>query len=660
MKAAVGLLSRSLLVALSTAPALLSAPTLAAEFDQGGATAALGGEAPAPPTPLARPWESVVRAQRELAVDGERFGAYAQLGTALRLEPRVDLQARGVHEASSDVAIRGGTFESTGLTLGAVGVVDPQTGHYLMELPVPLTMVTAPEVRVGARNALHALSASAGSVAFGWRSPRPQVLLSMAAGARGQNQQHAYAAHRWALRRGTLSVDADVARASGSAGLANSDFSFLRAAARLRLEGQGRATDVFAGYQSKAFGWPYLYALRALHDAVGSSGAETEALRTCFVALNHRGEAASLGTAFEVSAYLRNHADDYELDRFKPGLFNPYEHETWVGGLGAAARQPLGRFVWLEGTAQLLQDSLSSTSLRFGPFSSRRSFKLALAVSARYRFASGVTVGAQTGGALDDSNRDRPALSPLASLSVQQEALGGWRHGGTLEYARATQEPGYTAIASNPVAGLFRGNPTLGRSTADQAELSYWVERDSWLRASATIFQRFDRDLADWTYSSSVRPFAARTANAVDVDVLGVEAVLGGRHARLTWHASYAFLSKAPRYDTAVDASFYALNFPAHRAVLSLSWRALERLELKCDAEYRVQAPNGLRGGTSRPLLAGLGFVWRPRALASVALRGAVDNVLDVSFERVPGVPGAGRQVSLGLEYAEWLPLGGR
>jgi vitamin B12 transporter len=610
-----------------------------------------GGVPGADSTP--KPWESVVTGRRELAVDGERFGAYAQLATALRLEPRVDLQNRGVGEASSDVVVRGGTFESTGLSLGAVAVLDPQTGHYLAELPVPLTMVTSPELRVGAGNAFHGLSANSGSVAFGWSYPRPQVLLSMAVGPFGQNQQHAYLARGWALGREMLFADLDVARGAGSASLPNTDFAFARAALRLRLEGEGRATDVFVGYQAKSFGWPYLYALRALHEAVHSSGAETEALSTFFVAVDHRTTLSSLGTQLQLSGYYRDHADDYELDRHQPGLFNPYRHRSRVGGLGALVRQPLSRGLRLRGAAQLLQDSLASSSITFGPYTSRRLFKLSLAAEGDWRFGAGLALHAEAGGALDDSNRDRPALSPLAAVTLRHEGPAGWQQGATIEYARATQLPGYTALGSSPAAGLFRGNPALGRATSDSFELGAWVERGARFRGSVALFRRFDRALTDWTYSTTVQPYAARAANPVDVAVNGVEAVVRGNFDSLGWQASYAFLSKSARYGAEVDASFYALNFPAHRAVLALTWRPVARVELKSDTEFRVQAPNALRSGPTAPLLASLGLVWKPQSLGGVALRASVDNLANVPFERVPGVPGAGRLYSIGVEYAQ-------
>src|SRR5512141_2317200 len=61
---------------------------------------------------------------------------FAMPVSGLRYEPRVDVQARNLAEGQADVTIRGGTFENTGFKVGALSLYDPQTGHYLAEIPI--------------------------------------------------------------------------------------------------------------------------------------------------------------------------------------------------------------------------------------------------------------------------------------------------------------------------------------------------------------------------------------------------------------------------------------------------------------------------------------------------------------------------------------------
>ena len=63
-------------------------------------------------------------------------GSYSSVATALRFDPITELQSRGLPEGQADVTVRGGLFENTGFKAGAVTVMDPQTGHYVGEMPI--------------------------------------------------------------------------------------------------------------------------------------------------------------------------------------------------------------------------------------------------------------------------------------------------------------------------------------------------------------------------------------------------------------------------------------------------------------------------------------------------------------------------------------------
>src|SRR3954469_16506395 len=96
-------------------------------------------------------------------------GTFAMPVSALRFEPRVDLQTRNLAEAQADVTIRGGIFETTGFQIGALTLLDPQTGHYLAEIPIPPAMLGAPEVLTGADLARRVTNATSGAISYGWR-----------------------------------------------------------------------------------------------------------------------------------------------------------------------------------------------------------------------------------------------------------------------------------------------------------------------------------------------------------------------------------------------------------------------------------------------------------------------------------------------------------
>jgi outer membrane cobalamin receptor len=217
-----------------------------------------------------------------------------------------------------------------------------------------------------------------------------------------------------------------------------------------------------------------------------------------------------------------------------------------------------------------------------------------------------------------------------------------------LEYAATSQLPGYTALKSPP-AGLFGGNPDLGREKSGQWLLSLGQEALTW-EAKATLFYRRDDGLIDWTYLEGA-PFA-RQANPVDVNVAGAEITFCRRWGDLDLAAGYTYLDKDGDYGAArVDASFYALNYARHRATVAATYRWSDRLEWRLDSEYRVNEDNPLRTTGDRAVLVSLALAWGAPHGEGPGLALTVDNLTDSDFEPFPGTPAVGRQVSLRASY---------
>ena len=328
-----------------------------------------------------------------------------------------------------------------------------------------------------------------------------------------------------------------------------------------------------------------------------------------------------------------------------PGSF---EHETRVYGAGFQGSQALGRVDWRYG-GQLTRDELvRSTDLTNGQFTERSYATLTLVPMFAHELGNGSVMSWRAGLTADYSNRDGSEWSPLLGWALRREDTSGsttW----SLDFARTTQLPGYTALNSSPT-GLFGGNPFLGREVAEQ--LSFSAERDagSW-QARATVFQRRDIDLVDWTYSTGA-PFA-RQANPVDLDVLGFELYVTRRWQDVDLAAGYMRLDKDADYGPAqVDASYYALNFARDRLTLALRYRFADSFELRLDNEYRKQEANPLRVGDDTAFFASASVQWNVPAMSGLGIALTADNITDSEFQPFPGTPASGRQYSLAATYS--------
>ena len=253
----------------------------------------------------------------------------------------------------------------------------------------------------------------------------------------------------------------------------------------------------------------------------------------------------------------------------------------------------------------------------------------------------------RAGATVDYSDRDGSEVLPLIGVTLQSATASGSTDI-SLEYAATSQLPGYTALKSNPT-GLFGGNPLLGREIARQFALTVSHEADDW-RGRAALFSREDDGLVDWTFATGA-PFA-RQANAVDIDVVGLEVFISRQWDAVDVAAGYTWLDKDADYgSTLVDASFYALNFARHRVTLAVNYRFAESFELRLDNEYRRQEDNPLRVGDDSTFLASLSLVWNAEAARGFSLALVADNLTVSEFQPFPGTPAAGRQFSLSGTY---------
>jgi vitamin B12 transporter len=565
-------------------------------------------------------------------------GTFAMPVSALRYEPRVDLQTRNLAEGQADVTLRGGIFENTGFQLGAVTLVDPQTGHYFAEIPVAPALLGAPEILTGAALATGATNAAVGAVAYTWRPIRTAGAAAVAAGENRYRRGEFYQGYVAPARSRGDRVAADVAFAHSESdgAIPLGDHVFWRLNGRLQWSGESRQTDLFAGYQEKFFGWPNLY--------TPFNSAETENLQTVLFLLNHRAELAA-GGFFEAGLFHRRNKDDYAFNRFAPvGVVHPFQHTTWVSGAAASGRKQFERIA-LNLRAEVLADKLRSTSLGFGRFNTRTLFKIALAPETSWSMHDGGRLVAKAGAALDNSNRDRAAISPMVEVAREFPSAALSRVHAS--YTKTTQVATYTALNSSAVAGLFRGNPALARAASHNFEVGASGTLAGWA-GSATAFWRRDDGLVDWTFRQGV---TARTANAVDIAVGGFEAVVHRSWRAADLVAGYTYLTKDADYRGAtVDASFYALNYARHRLTAAATFRLGRGFELRLDNVARLQADNQLRiTGGNRALTSSVGFAYRPPAWRHVEFGILVENAWDNTFQEVPSVPAAPRQFSFSV-----------
>ena len=560
----------------------------------------------------------------------------------LEYDPRVDLQSRNMAEAQADVTIRGGIFENTGFRVGSATLLDPQTGHYVAELPIAPQMLTGPYILTGADNALNGMNSSVGSISFGFKPIKTGGNASVGTGTNDFNLQSIYAgistdvddAKNW-----QVGFEGEYSHSQSDGSIENGDHDFNRASARIQLIGADSQTDVLYGSQEKFFGWPNMYTPFGVN--------ETEELETRLLMLNHQQNYAD-NSHFEVSAYYRKHNDHYVFSRENPSAFEAF-HETKVKSIAVSGSHAQNTAFAVNYSAQYIEDEIESTTLE-NNFTSRTYYKLSVLPEYKIDLKQNQLLTLRLGAAFDDTNRDDSELSLIGDISLNTQNSDGSEQTVYLSYAQASQVAGYTAIGGSDQGGLFRSNYNLERETTKNLELGYLIQEQTWQLNSA-VFYREDNNLTDWTFSFDSS--SARFANPVDIDATGVEFFATKYFDTTELIASYTYLNKSENYgDADIDASFYALNFPDHRVTLGAIWTPNDLIEMRIDNEWRKQHENALRNGKDTTLFTQVSLKITPTVINNLFITLAADNVWDESFEEIPGTPGRGEQYTLSATYS--------
>ena len=561
----------------------------------------------------------------------------ATLATALRYDPGVDVQSRGLAEGQADLVIRGASFESAAISVGAVSIRDPQTGHYLLELPIDPDFLSEPSLALGSDGVLVAQNATIGAVAYTLKPIEQRAQLRGAWGDDRLSYQSLSLASVVQLNEADIGVRVAATRSSSDGSVANGDHDLERLNVALQRRTDFSQSDLILAHQDKFLGWPGAYTGFA-------SLPETDHTKTSLLLLNHR-QATNAGW-YAISAYHRSLDDDYDFDRRtkEAGAAGSFDHKTRNWGLGLRGQTDLAGVNYEYAVQHQADELVRSTDLTEGSFRSRQYISAVLAPtwevsgqSADWRFKAGVVY--------QDTSRSEPFWGALGSATWISKDLPLRLN---FDYSDSSQVPGYTALKSRP-AGLFGGNANLGREESAQ-----WSTTLTYLPVlgefSASLFKRSDDDLVDWTYSTN-QP-SARQANAVDLDVKGVEVFWRANAGDFTWVLGWTHLNKNANYGSAlVDASYYALNYAKQRLTAAVTWRMGDQWQVKFDNEYRRQAENPLRIGSDAAYFGSVSLVYSPVDVLELAL--VVDNVSDEDFQRFPGSPAARRsaslQVTLGL-----------
>ncbi len=573
----------------------------------------------------------------------------ASVDELLRTVGGVETLSRGGFGVQSDITMRGSTFNGVLVLVDGARLNDPMTGHFLSDLPVPLSEIVRVEIMRGPATVLYGPDAIGGVIqifTYAGLADAAQAAPGLEGSAllqRGEHELYNLDAHarlktgrtlfsaatNWQGSDGMEITGADGRTLRSSRGEVRTDFSRQSHALALTHAFNNASFYARVGVDDRDFGAFHFY-------TPFPSDTAREATTTYWTQLRLQGNQTA-PTRWQVQAAARQHEDEYIYNPRTPA--NRHTSRLFYGQ--AQAARDLHRNLLATGGGTVSLRGIESNNLGQHQDASAGAF-----LSGRWQPASRLTLNA--GGRLDYDPGYGAEATPQFSVAYNLKALT-LRAGAS----RAVRAPNYVERYFNTTVRSPRGgnlgNPDLKAERAWAYEAGLDVYPLPGLSFHATGFLRDTDNLIDFArLSAQDTVFLAR--NILSVRTRGLEIDAEARQTlgmgRVRFAASYAWLD-AELGDAPAGATFkYVLTNARHlvqglaafdAGPASLGLQALWKEPLQGDSYGLVNARLGYRFSLRR---------------GSITLSGELRNLFDVQYTEVFDAPMPGRWWLFGLRLS--------
>lgn len=468
----------------------------------------------------------------------------------LGLDAALDLQQRAPGGFLADLSIRGATFGQTLVLLNGMRISDVQTGHFNLDLPIPLEMLSGVEVLKGSGSTLYG-SDAIGGVVNARTEPleTPDLRLFTSFGNFDANEQHLIADFgglRW-------SEELSAARDFSEGFAYDRDYRNLSLGSLSTLKSALGATSILLAYSDKPYGANQFYGPYPSYERI----------KTWFTSVHQ-----NLGSKTEANFAYRRHTDLFVLFRYDPQIYlNRHIDDSWQGSL--RRHEDLPHHAFLSYGAEGLSESIDSTNL--GIHSRTRGSAYAvydLRFAKRFSFSAGIREEVYGSRQVATS----PSVSGAAWLNARFKLRAS--------LSRAFRLPTFTELYYSDPADL--GNPNLKPESATSYEGGMDAYLNKKLHASVTVFQRRDSNDIDYVRANPNDIWVA--TNFDKLHFTGVEASadytpVSGQTIGVAFTALHGLSANGD-----ILMSKYTFNYPVESAVVqwrgSISGRVIARTRI--------------------------------------------------------------------------------
>ena len=491
----------------------------------------------------------------------------------LSYSPGVDIRQRGPMGVQSDIGIRGGTFEQTLILLNGIKLTDPQTGHHVMNIPIPLDNIQQIEILKGPGARIYGQNAFAGAVNFITKAPEIRKVGFRAYGGSfgsyGGNLS-------LSLPLGNYKQYISLSRDASDGYRHNTDYGVNNIFYQSELPAKNGKYELIFGLTDRKFGANGFYASPDYTE-------QYEEVRTSITSLSYNSELNNF--RIKPRIYWRWNQDKYLFIRENPGVYqnlhktntfgaeinSSYKSDLGITGFGIELRKETINGDWVRGGKDTKSNLDGFYRDNFGIYIDHK-----LKIGSRFDMTPGVYVNWYS----DFSWNAFPGIDMGYSINDKIRLYGNVGN----SYRIPTF---YDQYYSSPIE---EGNPDLMPEDAVTYEigLRYLNKGFSF---EGNYFVRDANQLIDWVYNPVDSIW--RSQNFQNVMTMGVELALNLNFNELI-DADYPVYSVGLSYnylDQNVDEveniqSRYALEHVRNQVIFSIHHKIIGKLKNSFRARY--------------------------------------------------------------------------
>ncbi|MBU0473698.1 MAG: TonB-dependent receptor [Bacteroidetes bacterium] len=233
----------------------------------------------------------------------------------------VELSQRGANGVQADLGIRGGNFEQTLIMLDGIKIIDPQTGHHNLNLPITLLNIEQIEIVKGNSSNINGANAFSGLVNFRTKRNKFNSISAFAeSGDFGLYSGSLFGS----FNLGNLSNNISIEKNHSNGYQENTEYDITNLSYGASYTTSKSIIDIFIGYNDKSYGANSFYTT--------AFPLQFEHTKTALVKAS--AEFGNDDLNYSTKFYWRNNEDEFLLNKTNPSFYKN-NHTTNIYGVEA-------------------------------------------------------------------------------------------------------------------------------------------------------------------------------------------------------------------------------------------------------------------------------------------------------------------------------------